>query len=108
MRVVVLARGGLAVYGGYHDPGRGEVVVNVADGETVALEIEYPSAPSAMTKTEAGIASTSPTVSGSVASCTLSGVTRGGYVDISATVGGATRIIRVRGQTTAEPDQYES
>lgn len=107
MRIAALNRGGLAVFGGDYDPHEGEAIVSARDGETVALTIEYPSAPSAMTKTESGISCTTPAISGVKATTTLSGIQDAGYVDITATVGGAARVIRVRGQANTDTDRYE-
>lgn len=106
MRITLHARGGFAVYGGSYDPHTNEAVVETRDGETVALTIEYPSAPTNVTKTESGISTTTPSISTTKLTTTLSGIEDGGYVDITATVGGQVRKVRVRGSSQTETDRY--
>lgn len=109
MRITVFSRGGMSVYGGLHDPHRNEAVVLARDDtETVAVTIEYPAAPSSPTKTTSSLTSTTPTVSGKKITCTLSAMKNGGYADISATVDGALKKVRIRARTQENPDLYES
>jgi hypothetical protein len=107
MRISVHSRGGMSVYGGDYDPKGDQAYVQARDGETVSLTIEYPSAPTAMTKAQSGISCTTPAIAGSKATATLSGIQDQGYVDIAATVGGERRIVRVRGRSDNETDRYE-
>jgi hypothetical protein len=107
MRITVLNRGGLAVYGGHYDPHTNEAIVRVREGETVALTVEYPSAPTAPAKASSGIACTTPTVTGSKVAATLSAMQEGGYCDITATVAGATRKVRIRAKADTQADHYE-
>lgn len=96
LRITALNRGGLAVYGpGSYDAKEDAAVVNGIDGETRALQIEYPSVPSSIVVESDGLGCTTPTVSGNVASATLSSLASGGEVVISATVGGVTRAVRI-------------
>jgi hypothetical protein len=108
MRITALNRGGLAVYGGLYDPHLNEAVVSARDGETVALTIEYPSAPTSPSKTEDGVTCTTPTVvtGSNKVTATLSALQDGGYVDLSATVGGVTRTVRIRARTATSTDRY--
>jgi hypothetical protein len=109
MRITVLARGGLAVHGGFYDPHCDEVVVQARDDETVPVVIEYPTAPTSPSKSEDGITSTTPAVTSGTnkVTCTLSALQDGGYVDISAAVGGALRKIRIRARAQSDVDRYE-
>lgn len=107
MRITVHSRGGMSVYGGDYDPKCDQAYVQARDGETVALTIEYPSTPTAMAKAESGISATTPTISGLKATSTLSGIQDQGYVDITATVGGEARKVRIRGRADIETDRYE-
>lgn len=109
MRISVLNRGGLAVFGGHYDPHTNEATVLVRDGETVALVIEYPSAPTSPTKTASGVTCSTPTVvtSTNKVSATLSAMNDGGYVDISVTVAGATVKVRIRASTNTDVDGYD-
>lgn len=108
MRIFALARGGLAVFGGHYDPHADEAVVQVREGETVALTVEYVDVPSSMTASGSGITSTTPTVAGAQAALALSELRGGGYLDIEATVGGAVRKIRVRANSDTALDGYDS
>lgn len=107
MRITALQRGGLAVYGGFYDPHANEAIVQVRDGESVGVTIEYPSAPSAITTAVSGATTTEPAISGVKAALTLSGLNDGGRVDITATVGGAQRTIRIRAESCTRPDRYD-
>jgi hypothetical protein len=106
MRITALARGGLSVYGSLYDAHRDEAVIQCRDGETEAVTLEYPSAPSAITTTGSGITATAPVITGNAATLTLSGLQDVGRLDISATVGGETRIIRVRARSQTMIDRY--
>lgn len=109
MRITVLARGGLSVYGGHYDPHTDEAIVEGREGETVALTIEYPSAPTSPTKTADGIACTTPAVTSGTnkVTATLSSLQDGGYVDITATVGGASVTVRIRARVNSDADRYD-
>lgn len=106
MRITVHSRGGMSVWGGDYDPKRDQAYVQTREGETVALTIEYPSAPTAITKTGSGIASTTPAVTGVKATATLSAIQDEGYLDISATVGGEVRVVRIRARADSDVDGY--
>lgn len=108
MRITVFNRGGMAVYGGHYDSREDEAIVTARDGETVALTIEYPSAPTSPTKAESGITSTTPAVTSGTNKVTasLSSIQDAGYVDFTATVGGASKTIRVRGKSQTEVERY--
>lgn len=108
MRITVLSRGGLSVYGGDYNPKTNEAEFQIRDGETVPVTIEYPSAPSSPSKSTSGITSTTPAASGNTVTCTLSSINDNGYADISATVGGVTKKVRIRARTDVETDQYSS
>jgi hypothetical protein len=109
MRIHVHAKGGMSVYGGHYDPHRNEAIVQARDdAESVACVIEYDSAPTSPSKTASNLTCSTPTVSGSKVSCTLSAMNDGGYVDVAATVGGATKVVRIRAKTQQFPDLYES
>jgi hypothetical protein len=107
MRITALSRGGLAVYGGLYDAHRDEAVVQTRDGETEAVTIEYASAPTAITTLASGITTTTPAASGSKATMTLSSLQDGGYLDITATVGGEARLVRIRARSQTGVDRYE-
>lgn len=107
MRITFLARGGLSVYGGIYDPHRNEVVLYARDGETSAVTIEYPDAPTAATVALDGVGSTAPAISGNKVSLTLSGIQNGGKADITATIDGEARIVRIRGRAPAPVDRYD-
>lgn len=98
MRIHVHARGGLSVYGGHYDPHRHEAIIERSrEDETVALTIEYPSAPTSPSVEVSGISCTTPAVTSGTnkVTATLSGLDNNGYADISATVGGALKKIRI-------------
>lgn len=107
MRISVLARGGFSVFDGYYDPHRNEAVLPVRDGETSALVVEYPSAPTSPSIAVSGAGATATTISGNKLSTTLSGLKNGGRIDVTATVGGETRIIRVRVRNQTWIDRYD-
>ena len=106
MRITALARGGLAVYGGHYDPHQDAAIATVRDGESVAVFIAYPTAPSAMSTSASGISATTPAVSGNSATLTLSGLQDCGYLDVLATVGGAIRTVRIRAKSQAYAARY--
>lgn len=108
MRITVLNRGGLGVYGGHYDPHQDAAIVQARDDETVSLIIEYPLAPTSPTKTESGISCTTPTVSGSTITATLSDIQECGYVEITATVGGALRTVRIKGRAQTLAERYDT
>jgi hypothetical protein len=107
MRITALARGGVSVYGGHYDPHRNEAIVSTRDDETEAVTIEYASAPTAITTLASGITTTTPAASGSKATMTLSALQDGGYLDITATVGGEARVVRIRARSQTSVDRYE-
>jgi hypothetical protein len=107
MRITVFSRGGMSAYGAdAYDPHTNEVVISARDGETVALAVEYASAPTSPTKTGDGISATTPAISGNTITTTLSGITDGGSIDITATVGGEVKTIRIRGRSPDETERY--
>lgn len=108
MRVTVLNRGGLAVFGGHYDHHADAAIVTARDDETVALVIEYPSAPTAPSVSTSGLDCTTPAiVSGkNQITATLSGITECGYADITATVGGTQRIVRIKGKSPTWTERY--
>lgn len=106
MRITVLARGGLAVYGGSYDPHRNEVAINARDGESVGVTIVYPSTPTVTSASASGITASTPAVSSSKLTTTLTGIQDGGYVDITATVGGEVRVIRIAARSRTPVDRY--
>lgn len=109
MRITLHARGGLSVYGGgFYDPHTNEAIIMASEGETAKLTIEYPSAPSSPTKTEDGISATTPTISGSKLTSTLSGFRDGGHITFTASSGGETRKVRIRSVLRDRPDGYSS
>lgn len=107
MRITVLARGGLAVYGGHYDPHHNEAIVLIRDGETVGVIIAYPTAPSAITTATSGATTTTPAITGTQASFTLSALQDEGRADITATVGGAKRKVRIRARSQIQLDRYD-
>lgn len=107
MRITVFSRGGMSAYGAdAYDPHTNEAVISARDGETIALTIEYPSAPTSPTTSSDGISATTPAISGNTITSTLSGVTDGGSIDITATVGGEVKTIRLRGRSPNETERY--
>jgi hypothetical protein len=111
MRITVLNRGGLGVFGGHYDPHADEAIVTAREDETVSLTIEYPSAPTAPAVSDSsGISCTTPVVTSGTNKITaaLSAIQDCGTVDISATVGGATKIVRIRGRAWTSIDRYDS
>ncbi|MDP1873647.1 hypothetical protein [Phenylobacterium sp.] len=102
MRIQVLARGGLSVYGADYDAKRNAATINPLEGETTPALIEYPSAPTSVSTEGSGLSATTPTVSGSQLSTTISG--ERGYVDIAATFGGARRTIRIQSGRVVDDD----
>lgn len=110
MRITVFNRGGLGVFGGHYDPHTDEANLQIRGAETVALTIEYPTAPTSPSKAEKGITSTTPAVTSGTnqITATLSAIQDNGYVDITATVGGVSRTVRIRGRSVLEVDRYET
>jgi hypothetical protein len=106
VRITALNRGGLAVFDGHYDPHRDEAIVEARDGETKAITIDYGSAPSALATSGSGITATAPTVSGTKATLTLSALQDNGRLDVTATVGGETRLVRIRARTQSVIDRY--
>lgn len=106
MQITLHARGGFSVYGGSRDPRTNEAVIYTRDDETIALSIDYPSAPTNITTASSGISATTPVIAESQATTTLSGIQDGGYIDITATVGGEVKTVRVRGIAQTETERY--
>jgi hypothetical protein len=106
MRISVLARGGLAVYGGHYDPHCNAACFAVRDGEGVQVTVEYPGAPTTPSVAVSGLSASAPAISGNKVSLTLTAVQGGGYADLSAIVGGVTRTIRIRARTPETIDRY--
>lgn len=107
MRITALNRGGLSIFGGLYDAHRNEVAVQVRNGETEAVSIEYQSAPTAISTTSSGVTATTPAISGTKAKLTLSGLNDGGHIDITATVNGEIRTIRIRARSETWVDRYD-
>lgn len=106
MRVSVLSRGGLAVFGGLYDPHEDEAVFSFRDGESKALLIAWPSTPTSVTKSAANLTASTPSTSGLNTSLTLTAMSDNGYVDVSATVGGEIRTVRIRARGHIPADAY--
>lgn len=106
MRITALNRGGLAVFDGLYDAHRDEAVVQARDGETKSVTIDYGSAPSALATWGSGITTTAPAVSGTRATLTLSGLRDNGRLDVTATVNGETRLVRIRARSQNMIDRY--
>lgn len=71
MRITILKRGGLSVYGGSYDPKRNVAKANIATQQTV--EIVFPSTITALTITEDGIDAGAVTIAETKATFTISG-----------------------------------
>lgn len=95
MRITVLNRGGLAVYGGHYDAKNDTAILETNQGETVVVQLEYASPPSSMAAREAGISSGAISISGNVATVTLTDIQVGGRIGITATVDGAARVVNI-------------
>lgn len=107
MRIFLMARGGFSVFGGHYDAHRNEGVVEIRDGESRALTIEYPSAPTSPSTSGSGITASAPVVSGNKITTMLSAMNNGGWLDLTATVGGETRTVRVRCRNQTWVDRYD-
>lgn len=106
MRVSVLSRGGLAVFGGLYDPHEDEAVFSFRDGETKAVLVAFPSAPTSVTASATNCTASTPTTSGNNVSLTISAMSDRGYVDVTATVGGEIRTARIRANGRAPAEDY--
>ena len=106
MRVSVLSRGGLAVFGGLYDPHADEAVFSFRDGETKSVLVAWPSTPTNVAAAASNITASTPTTSGLNTRLTLTNISEAGYVDISATVGGQTRTARIRAAGAPSPTDY--
>ncbi|MDM8352889.1 hypothetical protein [Brevundimonas diminuta] len=98
MRITVINRGGLSVYGGSYDPRRNAAVTDKTTQQTVT--VEFPQAITAATLTGDGLTVGSVTVEANKATFTISGC---GSADLIATMGDerpAVRIITPRDQST--------
>jgi hypothetical protein len=108
MRITVLARGGLAVYGGHYDPHRNEACFDIRDGEEVAITVEYPSAPTTPSVAVSGVTASAPAISGAKVTLTLSDIQDCGYADLTSVVGGVDRTIRIRAGSPKSQDRYDT
>lgn len=90
MRITVLRRGGLSVYGGSYDTRKSAAIADVA--MTQAVEVVFPDEIQAVTVSSDGASATTPTVSGKKASFTLSG---SGAVSLIATMGDERPAVRI-------------
>jgi hypothetical protein len=106
VRITTLSRGGLSVFGGLYDPHKDEAVIHCRNGETLAVTVEYGATPSAITISASGITTTTPAISGTRATFTLSGMNDGGHIDIMATVNGSARLVRIRARSQTMVDRY--
>ncbi len=107
MRVSVLSRGGLAVFGGLYDPHVDEAVFSFRDGETKSVLVAWPATPTNVTASASNITASTPTTSGLNTRLTLTNISDAGYVDISATVGGQTRTARIRAAGIPSPTDFQ-
>lgn len=107
MRVSILSRGGLAVFGGLYDPHADEAVFSFRDGETKSVLVAWPSTPTNVAAAASNITASAPTTSGLNSRLTLTNISDAGYVDISATVGGETRTVRVRAAGNPSLSDYQ-
>lgn len=107
MRIILLSRGGLSIYGiGHYDAHTDEAVITAGQNETRAVTIDWGAAASSVSKQESGIAATSPVTTGAKTTLTLSGIKDGGYIDVLATVAGEVRKVRIRGRSSDNQDGY--
>lgn len=102
MRITALARGGLSVHNGFYDPRTNEAVLRCRVGETFALVIEYPSAPTSMATSGAAFEATVPEISGNKATIYLIPAQANESMDVTASVGGASRTVRLRAEIYGE------
>ncbi len=107
MRVTILRRGGLSVFGqGFYDPHMDEAVVPSRENETKAVTIDWGATATSVTKAESGITSTDPATSGAKTTATLSGMVDNGYVEFQATVSSEIRKVRIRARSADTMDGY--
>lgn len=107
MRITLLNRGGLSVYGlGHYDAHTDEAVIAAGENETRAVTIDWGAAATVVSKQESGITATSPSTTGAKTTLTLSSIQDGGYVDVLATVSGEARKVRIRGRSSDSQDGY--
>ena len=100
MRVTLLGRGGMGVYGaGGYDAARDAAVLLTGDSQdsaaTYSVVIECPSAPTSVTATGDGATVATPTVSGNQITVGLSAVQDDADVRVQATIGGTVRRVRI-------------
>jgi len=101
MRITLLQRGGLSVYGGSYDPKR-----NVARTETdqqQTVTIEFPETVTALTMSENGIDAGTVTIDDTQASFTISGT---GSLECVATMGSERPKIVIEAETGCSNDGY--
>lgn len=102
MRITVLRRGGLSVYGGSYDARRDVVILQGEQQRQV--QIVFPQAISAATITDSTMTATTPVVSGSRATLTVSGP---GRLSLVATMGDDRPLITLEAETRSH-DAYGS
>lgn len=90
MRITVLRRGGLSVYGGSYDTRKNAAVASA--GTTQAVDVTFPEEIQSVTVSSDGAIATTPTISGKTASFILSGW---GAVSLIATMGDERPAVRI-------------
>ena len=90
MKITVLSRGGLSVYGGSYDAKRNVAIADTDQQQTVV--ISYPTAITASTVTNDGLTLGSRTISTNTLTFTLAG---NGSVEVIATMGDERPAVRV-------------
>jgi hypothetical protein len=100
MRITLLRRGGVSVYGASYDARRNVVVV--LSGDQVGVEIIFPDEITAIDVAEDGIDATTPVVTGNKATFTMTGT---GSLDIVGTMGVNRPRVRIEAETDGN-DRY--
>jgi hypothetical protein len=108
MRVSVLNRGGLAVFGGSYDAKRDEAVFASIHDDTVPVTLEYASAPSSPTVTTSGMVASEPAAAGNLVTVTLSYIGEGSTAMVRAIVGGQVKNVLIRQQGPVFRDGYDT
>lgn len=101
MRITVLARGGLSVYGGSYDPKRRIAKADTDQQQTV--EIIYPSTITAVAITKNGIDAGTVSVASNKATFTISGT---GSLEAIATMGDERPKVVIEAETQGSTDGY--
>ncbi len=99
MRITVLRRGGLAVYGGSYDARRDVAIADTANDQTVKLV--FPDTITALTITNSGLSNGSITISGKTATFTVSGA---GCLTAVATMGNERPSVTIEAETYGRCD----